>query len=228
MNVANKCNNNELIKYLDKRTNDLKGDDIKRNDYIKHIVHYFSNCVLSDEEYKVLYYRLDHHISSASFYNAFNTKFELFYQNLLTNISHIPNNRLFLLKIKIRNTCHKYKKITVPYKYKQVIRKLSKYENIGILRQDKEGGWVVIMGSSKYMPNFLDILDSEQFVKIYDNRTKPIEGKIQRCIRKIRNKVSKDECSKIYPTGSSPGKFYVLAKMHKLPKNIKDLEHYVH
>ena len=79
-------------------------------------------------------------MSSASFYNAINTKFELFYQNLLTNISHIQNNKHFLLKIKIRNTCHKYKKIKVPYKHKQVIRKLSKYENIGILRQDKEGG----------------------------------------------------------------------------------------
>ena len=170
-------------------------------------------------------------MSSASFYNAINTKFELFYQNILTNISHVPNNRLFLLKIKFRNTCHKYKKIKVPYKYKQVIRKLSKYENIVILRQDKEeeeGGGVVIMGSSKYTQNFLDILDSEQFVKIYDSRTKPIEGKIQRCIRKIRNKVSKDECPKIYPTGSSPGNFYALVKMHKLPKNIKDLEHYVH
>ena len=91
-----------------------KGDDLKQTDYIKHIVHNIFNDVLSDEKYKTLSYRLDHHILSASFYNAINRGFELFYQNLLTNISQIPNDRLFLFKTKIRNTCHKYMKTIIP------------------------------------------------------------------------------------------------------------------
>ena len=69
------------------------------------------------------------------------------------------------------------------------------------------------------------MLDNEQFLKIYDDPTKRIEGKIRRCVRKIKSKVSKDEFSNIYPTGYSPGTFYGNAKMQKLPKNgnINDL-----
>ena len=40
--------------------------------------------------------------------------------------------------------------------------------------------------------------------------------KIQRAIRKMKNKLSLKEYLNIYPTGSSPGKFYGTAKKHKL------------
>ena len=46
---------------------------------------------------------------------------------------------------------------------------------------------------------------------------KRIESKIQKRTRKIRNKVSKDEYWKIYPTGLSPGNFFGMASMHKFP-----------
>ena len=40
--------------------------------------------------------------------------------------------------------------------------------------------------------------------------------KIQKAVRKIKNKPSPKEYLNIYPTGSSPGKFYGTAKKHKL------------
>ena len=68
------------------------------------------------------------------------------------------------------------------------------------------------MDSLKYTQKCLNILDSEQFLKIYDDPTKRVEGKIQRCIRKLKTKVSKDDYLKTYPTASSPGKFYANAR----------------
>ena len=119
---------------------------------------------------------------SASCYNPINTGFELFHQNLLTNISHIPENVLSLLKTKIQNDSDDHRQF-------------------------------------KIYPKMFKSFNSEQFVKIYYDPTKRIEGKIKRRVRKIKSKVGKDEYSKIYPTGSSPGKFYGNAKMYKLPKN---------
>ena len=46
-----------------------------------------------------------------------------------------------------------------------------------------------------------------------------IEGKVQRTLRKIKNKLPSFVYSKIYPTGSSPGKFYGTAELHKVPNN---------
>ena len=62
--------------------------------YIKHATHNFSVYVLSDEEYKALFYGLYHHISISSNYNADEIEFILFYQNILSNISHIPAHEL--------------------------------------------------------------------------------------------------------------------------------------
>ena len=48
-----------------------------------------------------------------------------------------------------------------------------------------------------------------------------MEIKIQRILRKIKSKFSEQEYKRLYPTGSSPGKFYGTAKMHKLSLNGK-------
>ena len=141
----------------------------------------------------------------------------MFYQNILPNLSHIPENQLTELKSKLRNACHKYSNIKVPYKYLKVVKDLANSKIIRILREDKGGG-VVIMDSSKYIEKCLGLLDNEKFVKITDDPTKRIECKIQRCVRKIKNKTSKTEYLELDPTGSSPGKFYGTAKIHKLPK----------
>ena len=61
--------------------------------------------------------------------------------------------------------------------------------------------------------------DTSKFAEIDHNPTAYIEGKVQRILRKIKNKLPSFVYSKIYPTGSSPGKFYGTAKLHKVSNN---------
>ena len=84
---------------------------------IKHTVHNLSSYALSDEACKALFYGLDHHIPTPCSYNAVETEFELFHQNILSNILHISEHEFMQLKSKLRNVCHKYNKINVLYKY---------------------------------------------------------------------------------------------------------------
>ena len=46
--------------------------------------------------------------------------------------------------------------------------------------------------------------------------TKKIEAKIQRVLRKIKTNLTSQEYSRLYPTGSCPGKFYGTIKIHKI------------
>ena len=116
----------------------------------------------------------------------------MFYQNILPNLSHILDNQLTELKSKLRNVCHKYNNINVPYNYQNIVKYLANNKDIRILIQDKGKG-VVIMDSSKYIEKCLSILDNEKIMKIIDDPTKRIECKIQRCVRKVKNKISKTE-----------------------------------
>ena len=75
------------------------------------------------------------------------------------------------------------------------------------------------MDSSQYMKKCLDMLNNDNFIKLTDNPTKSIEGKIQRAIRKIKSKLSKDEYNKIYSTGSASGKLYGTANVHIMAEN---------
>ena len=106
------------LKKLDKfrKREAVMGNERKPSIYIKHTVHNFLSY-MSDEEYKALYYELDHHIPTFSNYHAVETEFELFYPKHLSNISHMPENELTQLKSKFRNVCHKHDKIKVLYKY---------------------------------------------------------------------------------------------------------------
>ena len=62
----------------------------------------------------------------------------------------------------------------------------------------------------------MKILNTKQFCELQKDPTKNIEMGMQRAVRKIKNKCSPKEYLNIYPTGSSPGKFYGTAKKHKL------------
>ena len=83
------------------------------------------------------------------------------------------------------------------------------------MKQDKGSG-VVIMDKTKYEEECLALLNTNQFVKLSRDPTKQIETKIQRVLRKIQTNISLQEYSRLYPIGSSPGKFYGTAKIHKL------------
>ena len=86
-----------------------------------------------------------------------------------------------------------------------------------VLKQDKGRGLVVI-DRKTYTEKCLSLLNTDSFIQLDHDPTKAIEGKIQRVARKIKNNLTKQEYSRIYPTGSSPRKFYGTGKRHKLKK----------
>ena len=55
--------------------------------------------------------------------------------------------------------------------------------------------------------------------KLDSDPMKTTEGKIQRMLTKIKPKLSEHEQKVLYPSGSSPGKFYGTAKIHKVSGN---------
>ena len=62
----------KLMKFRNQQTTPEK---ISKNNYMKHIVHNFSSCQLSEVEYKALSYGLDYHIPSKTNDNVINTDF---------------------------------------------------------------------------------------------------------------------------------------------------------
>ena len=62
----------------------------------------------------------------------------------------------------------------------------------------------------------MNLLNSEQFKKLDKDPTRPTERKLQSLLRKIKTNLPENVYRQLYPTGSSAGKFYGLAKVHKL------------
>ena len=80
-----------------------------------------------------------------------------------------------------------------------------------MFKQDKGRGMVII-DVSEYINKYLNMLNNGNFVKLTDDPTKLIKNKIQRAIRKIKSKLSKGECNKIYLTGLTLSKPYGTVK----------------
>ena len=129
----------------------------------------FSSYQLSEEEYW-----LDYHIQSKTNNNVINTEFEKFNQSILSNISHIPEDQLAVLKTRtlVTNTTTSMYLIDT----KKIIGCLSNKRKDKVLRQDK-GCRVVIMDISQYMNKFLNMLNNDNFIKLNDNPTKSIKRK---------------------------------------------------
>ena len=136
----------------------------------------------------------------------------------MRDISNIPENEPSRTKTKLWNTCEKYCNVKVPYKYRDIVSKLSKREDIVILKQDKGRG-VVLMDRHKYTDKCLALLSAKQFITLTNDPTKTLESNVQRTLRKIKPKFTEQEYKKLYPTGSCPWKFYGTAKIHKIPVN---------
>ena len=143
------------------------------------------------------------------------TEFETYYQTIVHKLTNLPETEISHLKTKLRSVCEKYNTIKIVYKEKEIINRLSKNPRIIVLRQDNGRG-IVIIDKGKYTEKCMKILNTKQFFKLQKDPTKNIEMKIQKAVRKIKNKLSPKEYLNIYPTGSSPGKFYGTAKKHKL------------
>ena len=98
-------------------------------------------------------------------------EFENFHRGLLKDMSNIPEENLSTLKTKLNSTWEKYARIKAPY------RKLSKYQSIVIMKQDKRSV-VVIMGKSKYHEKCLMILENRNFKTLdHDPTTKNTKKK---------------------------------------------------
>ena len=147
-----------------------------------------------------------------------NTEFESFYQSLLRDISIIPEERIARIKTQLRSKCEKYYNVKIPSRYRQAIKRLSNNKDIAILKQDKGRG-VIILNRSKYIEKCLSIVNSSQFLQVDKDPTASIERKVQRTLRKIKDKIPALLYSKVYPTRSSPGRFYGTAKLHKVKDN---------
>ena len=72
------------------------------------------------------------------------------------------------------------------------------------------------MNRDKYTEKCQQILNTNQFVKLNLDPTKTTERKVQNVLGKIESKFWSNEYKQLYSTGSSPGKFYGTAKIHKL------------
>ena len=186
----------------------------------KGVIHNFSSYKLLNYQKKSMkhYHIVWIIIPTKVTRNPLNTEFEMFFQNLHNNISVIPEENLARIKTKLHSTCEKYYHVKPYFKYNQVIQNLSRNKDTVILKQGKSRG-VVILDRSKYMEKCLSILSTSQFAEIDHDPTAYIEGKAQRTLRKIKNKLPSFVYSNIYPTGSSPGKFYGTAKLHKVSNN---------
>ena len=90
-----------------------------------------------------------------------------------------------------------------------------KKKEIVIMKQDKGRG-VVIMDRTKYIDKCLRMLQTPQFTKLDTDPTKTTERKVQNLLRKIKAQLPDGIYKKLYPSGSQPGLFYGLAKVHKL------------
>ena len=189
----------------------------------KGVVHNFSSYKLSKEEHEALSYSLDYHIPTKVTRNPPNTEFEMFFQNQRNKISAIPEENLARIKTKLHSTCEKYYHVKPYFKYNQVIQNLSRNKDTVILKRGKGRG-VVVLDRSKYMEKCLSILSTSKFAETDHDPTAYIEGKVQRILRKIKNKLPSFVYSKIYPTGSLPGKFYGTAKLYKV-SNKSIVEH---
>ena len=76
------------------------------------------------------------------------------------------------------------------------------------------------MDKNKYTEKWMLLLNTKQFEKLDYDPTKTTERKVQRMLSKIKLKLSEQKYKVLYPFGSSPGKFYGTAKIHKGSGNV--------
>ena len=132
---------------------------------------------LTQEECETLSYGLDHHIPTSINKNNVKTELESFFQNLLYDLSNMPENEINKVKIKLHNACEKYYHGKVPYKQQKIISNLSNRKDIVILKQDKGRG-AVIMDQSNYTEKCVSLLSSNQIKHIPNDPTKSLESKV--------------------------------------------------
>ena len=77
------------------------------------------------------------------------------------------------------------------------------------------------MKRDKHMEKCLQILNTNQFVKLHSDPTKTTDRKVQNVLWKIKTKFLSSECKQLYPTGSSLANFMGQKKHINCFKGIK-------
>ena len=137
---------------------------------------------MSKDKHDVLSYGLDNHVARNVTGNKINTKFELFYQNIMRKVSSLAKHDIDKIKTKLQSVCEKYHNVKTPYKHQANINNLSKNKDTVILKQEKGRG-TIILNRSKYIEKYLSLLDCNQFRALYYDTTDSVERKIQRTLR---------------------------------------------
>ena len=184
----------------------------------RNVVHNFSGYNLSDREYEVLSFSLDHYIPGKEIGKHTQVEFERFYQDILNSTSHLNNlteRERIELKTKFLDTFNRYTRIKLPQEHKKVIEGLYKNPDLSILRQDKGRG-VVILNRTDYVRKAEAFLNGPEFVKLEADPTKSFQAYVQRTLCGMKSKFDEKLYQKLYPSSSRPGLYFGLAKMHKL------------
>ena len=189
---------------------------------LPNIVHNFSTYILSNEEHKALAHGLEHYIPERIDKRKLEIEFEQLYKDIIWNAENITGEEKLRLKTKILGCYKNYSTIKTPYEYKETINKLSKNENICLLKQDKGRG-IVIMDRNKYVEKCMGILQTDKFEELTDDPTGKFEIRVQHCLRKMKKRLGQVTYNSIYPTASRPGRFYGTAKLHKIDPGCKDI-----
>ena len=160
-----------------------------------------SSYQLSHDEYTALSLGLDHHILSKIDPNLMYSRLECYDQNIVHKIENSSDDQKCQLKTIPRSACKKYNRVKLPFKYREIINKLSNNSNIILLRQDK-GRDIVVIDRKKYTEECMDMSNTKQFRKLDKDPTKTTEAKVQRAVRKIKDHLSTSEYQTFSPSVS--------------------------
>ena len=184
----------------------------------RNVVHNFSSYTLSEKEYEVLSYSLDHYIPGRDVGKHTQVEFERFYQDILNHTPHLPERERIELKTQFLDTFNRYSKIKLPQEQRKIIESLYKNPDLSILRQDKGRG-VVILNRVDYANKAEAFLNGPEFERLESDPTESFQQHVQKTLLSMKKKFHKKLYKKLYPSSSRPGLFFGLAKVHKLKED---------
>ena len=181
---------------------------------------------MSDNEIRVLSKTLDHYVPPLNDRKSKRTQveFERFYCSILENATKLSVETKLTLKTKFLDTFKEYKSIKISSNDQHIINQLYKNKEIVVLRQDKGRG-VVILNRTDYITKCEAFLNGPEFEQLHEDPTGSFQTAVQTKLRKMKKKFTANEYTRLYPSGSQPGLFFGLAKVHKLKEGHNTVQH---
>ena len=150
--------------------------------------------------------------------------FERIHWSLKTKLRNVEDHNLLKNELAhlAQSYISSYRPTPCDLKKYHILKKIRNNQSIIILKPDKGNG-VVIMDKQSYLNACYEIInDTSKFKPLSNDVTLLREARFQRFLRKLKRQgsINNDLYSKLYPTGSQPGRFYGLPRMHKLSDTI--------